>query len=139
MANSDDPVNANFDVIQGARAIRTNPALLAALASPPTTADPATVGVATQSGQSPDPFEGQDIVDQRGAYVQKLAAAAGRLANAPLPPRRPSDLGAINALALPPGFADDATLGALIRQGGSPLATPPASSFSSNAPILTVS
>jgi hypothetical protein len=46
------------DVIQGARSIRRNPALLAALASPPTTADPATAGAATQSGQSPAPFQG---------------------------------------------------------------------------------
>ena len=33
--NSDSPVSANFDVIQGARAIRTNPALLAALMASP--------------------------------------------------------------------------------------------------------
>ena len=39
--NSDSPVNANFDVIQGARAIRTNPALLAALMAPPDAAAPA--------------------------------------------------------------------------------------------------
>ena len=34
--NSNDPVMQNQDVIQGARAIRSNPALFAALMSPPT-------------------------------------------------------------------------------------------------------
>jgi hypothetical protein len=33
--NSDDPVMQNQDVVQGGRAIRSNPALLARLKSPP--------------------------------------------------------------------------------------------------------
>jgi hypothetical protein len=51
--NSDDPVMQNAHVVQGARAIRTNPALLAALMSPPAATpssdDPNVAGLATHN------------------------------------------------------------------------------------------
>ena len=75
-----------------------------------------------------------DVLAQKRAYVQRLAQAAATGVNAPLPPARPSDLDAVTALASPPSAADDATFDALVRQGGSPLATPSSASFPSAAP-----
>ena len=75
-------------------------------------------------------------VERPRAYLQKPAAETGNaMAYAPMSPVRPTDLDAMNALASPPGSADDATFDALIRQGGSPLATPPVASLSSKAPM----
>ena len=110
----DQDYPANADVIQGGRSIRRNPALLAALASPPITDDPSTVDAPETSPDLSKIFS--DQIDRRRAYVQKLANAAARVAS---PTRSP---------------ADDATLTGLIQQGGSPLATPSAASLPPNAP-----
>ena len=97
-----DTYQANADPIQGARAIRTNPALLAALMSPPTAApssdDPNVAALATHN--EPGAQGGKTV-----ARSKPSAALASAIASAPvpLPPIRPSDLEAITALASPPG------------------------------------
>ena len=75
--NSNAPVMQNQDVIQAARGIRSNPALFAALMSPPTEATP-----------SPDPTAGLATHnDPGGRFGEPPRAAAARapsiLANSP--------------------------------------------------------
>ena len=94
MANDQD-YPANADVIQGARAIRSNPALFAALMSPPTAA-PASAD--PNVGLSPPPRASRQSAPQSS---RALATAMASVPT-PMPPIRPTDLDAITALASPP-------------------------------------
>jgi hypothetical protein len=136
--NSDDPIMQDADVIQGARGIRMGPAQLAqivALAAPPADAtrpDP-NAGMGTHSAPGHNGGAGSfpSAPDMNEAALKSTAThLADALANAPMPPVRPADLGA----APMPSSDGGSTLDALIRQGGSPLATPPAASLLSNVP-----
>jgi hypothetical protein len=145
-----DTYQADQDVIQGARGLRMNPAQLAALANalasssgaaPAASPQPdANAGMGTHSAPghnggatgsvpaAPDATVGNGPVKTAPAPAVSLANA---LANAPLPPVRAANLGAPAAQSS--SSADDATLGALIRAGGSSLATPPAATLPPNA------
>ena len=105
----DDSYSPNQDITQSARTGRANAneaAMLVAALAGQSSAD-APVGAPVVS--SPDLSKTfSDQLDQRRAYVQKLAHAAARVAS----PAK--------------SLANDATLEVLIRQGGPPLATPSA-------------
>jgi hypothetical protein len=112
---NDLPINANFDVIQGARTRRTSPSALAqiaALNAADDAADPSVAGNGTMTGPSsagghhwtPD----SPPSPAAGAPAPRLATA---LSSAPMPPPRPTDLGApISALANPPSPSSPQTV-----------------------------
>ena len=113
----DNSYQANQDVIAGARAIRSNPAALAqlvALLNPPPSASPRADlagALATSRSRVPnmsDAMAGSAMMPGGGplgsapstSSVRALTnALANALASAPMPPVRPTDLYAINALA----------------------------------------
>ena len=92
MANDQD-YPANADVIQGARAIRSNPALFAALMSPP----PAAASADPNAGLAPPRASRQSVPQSSRALATAMASVP-----TPMPPIRPTDLEAITALASPP-------------------------------------
>ena len=108
----DNSYQANQDVIAGARAIRSNPAALAQLVpllNPPPRADPAGA-LATSRSSVPnmsDAMVGSAMMPGGGPLgsapsTSSVRALTNALASAPMPPVRPTDLYAINALASPP-------------------------------------
>jgi hypothetical protein len=92
--NSNDPTMQNQDVIQAARSIRSNPALFAALMSPPLAA-PASAD--PNVGLSPPRASRQSAPQSSRALATAMASVP-----TPMPPIRPTDLDAINVLASPP-------------------------------------
>jgi hypothetical protein len=112
----DNSYQANQDVIAGARAIRSNPAALAqlvALLNPPPSAppraDPAGA-LATSRSRGPnmsDAMAGSAMMPGGGPLgaspsTSIVRALTNALASALMPPVRPTDLDAINALVSPP-------------------------------------
>ena len=109
----DNSYRANQDVIAGARAIRGNPAALAqlvALLNPPPSAppraDPAGA-LATSRSSVPnmsDAMAGSAMMPGGGPLgsapsTSSVRALTNALASAPMPPLRPTDVYAINALS----------------------------------------
>jgi hypothetical protein len=144
--NSNDSTMQNQDVIQAARGIRSNPALFAALMSPPTaapaSADP-TAGLSTHNDPGGQ-FGGPRASRQSAPQSSRALATAMASVPTPMPPIRPTDLDAITALASPPPGANDPSIAARAAEAGAPagweakassipttslIATPPSSVF----------
>jgi hypothetical protein len=151
----DNSYQANQDVIAGARAIRSNPAALAqlvALLNPPPSAPPRadpTGALATHSDPGAsfgsgsrssvpnmsDAMAGSAMMPGGGPLgsapsTSSVRALTNALASAPMPPVRPTDLDAINALASPP--AASAPMDPSIAARAGAMADP--ATYSPNAP-----
>jgi hypothetical protein len=145
-----DAYQADQDVVQGGRGIRMSPAQLALanalmgssrVSAPPGTQPDPSAAMGTHSapghnggatGSSPVAPDAED--DDASVGNGPVKTLANALANAPLPPVRPANLGAPAAAAS--SLGNDATFNALIAQGGSPLATPRAAALPSSAPVM---
>lgn len=137
MADNSDPVMQNQDVIQGARAIRTSPALLAALMAPPTAApasdDPNVAALATHN--EPGAQGGKTVARSKPSTALASALASAPAAAAPLPPIRPTDPDAINALASPPGASSPMDPSIAARAAAASSSPSQTSSAIANPPI----
>jgi hypothetical protein len=134
--NSDDPVMQNQDVVQGGRAVRSNSALLASAIlksapnfTAPLSDDPNIAALATHN--EPGAQGGKTVARSKPSAALALADAMAPAASAPMPPVRPTDLDAINALASPPGAS--APMDPSIAARTSAMANPPGPI--ANAPV----
>jgi hypothetical protein len=94
--NSDGPVMQNQDVVEGGRAIRSNPALLAMLKSAPDftappSDDPNVAGLATHNVLG-GPVGDVVARGRPSSRVPASAIASAPAAAVPIPPIRPTDL-----------------------------------------------
>jgi len=134
----DNSYQANQDVIAGARAIRSNPAALAqlvAVLNPPPSASPRADpagALATSRSSGPnmsDAMAGSAMMPGGGPLgaspsTSIVRALTNALASAPMPPVRPTDLYAINALASPPAASAPMDPSIAARVAASRLAAP---------------